>query len=75
MGLRAPLGNELVADPPRKRQIGDGRVEVPQLAAPDTEFDPAKAMVMCGNAGPARYSGTHSFYPIVSVHRITRPAG
>ena len=54
MGFRPALGNQLLADSDRKREIGQpAAVEMPQLAASNSKFDAAEPVWGHGDAGPA----------------------
>jgi hypothetical protein len=45
MGPGTALGDQLVPDAPRERQVGDPiAVDVAELAPADSEFDPAEPM-------------------------------
>jgi hypothetical protein len=45
MGPGTALGDQLVPDPPRERQVCDPiAVDVAELAPADSEFDPAEPM-------------------------------
>ena len=53
MGARAAVGDQLVPDPPRKRQVGDAiAVDVPELAPPQSELDPAEPVLRGLDARP-----------------------
>jgi hypothetical protein len=50
--LRATGRNQLVADGTGERQVGDGRVDVPEFAPPEAKLDSAEAMGVDRNALP-----------------------
>jgi hypothetical protein len=71
MRLRSTGADQLIANPPRKGQIGKGAMQVPQFAATDSKFNAAEAMVVSGHAVPTRDSPTHRFDRSVLRHHIS----
>src|SRR5437899_2535562 len=58
MALRAPRGDQLVAERPREREIGEAvAVEVAELAAAEPELDPAETVRLDAHAVPRRDLG------------------
>ena len=53
MGPGTALGDQLVPDAPRERQVGDPiAVDVAELAPADSEFDPTESVRRSLDAGP-----------------------
>ena len=52
MRSRASCRNQPVADGPGEGQVGDGGVDVPDLAATYPELDAAEAVIVNRHAGP-----------------------
>src|SRR5439155_21494763 len=52
VGFRPSSRDELVAQLPRKRQVGKGSVQMTQLAAADPELNPAETVALRGDSLP-----------------------
>jgi hypothetical protein len=55
------LGNELVADSARERQVGDRCMQMPELFSTKPKLNAAEPVIMCGDACPAANGGPNSF--------------
>jgi hypothetical protein len=60
---RPPYLDKLVAQQPREREVGNGPVEMSQLAAPEPELEATEAVFMGRNPLPGRD---------LSAHRLNR---
>jgi hypothetical protein len=52
MWAGAPCGDQLVANSPRERQVSEPSVQMPELAAPDSELNSTEAVVMDSHPFP-----------------------